>query len=153
MAFATGPSGNGGGGRRRRGLSVGTMAEINVVPLVDVVLVLLIIFMLTAHAMEFGLEIEAPVVKDVQDTAQDLPVVSITRDGKMYVNEAPVNNLNQIGDQIKQRFGETAVNQGVYVKGDRRLQLEEFLQVIDVLHQAHFTKISVVAKPQDVTKP
>ena len=50
-------------------------------PLVDVVLVLLIIFMLTAHVMEFGLEVEVPKVKPVKENVQDLPVVSISRDG------------------------------------------------------------------------
>ena len=53
------------------------MAEINIVPLVDVVLVLLIIFMITANVMEFGLDIQVPRVRRVQNTAQDLPVVSI----------------------------------------------------------------------------
>ncbi len=49
------------------------MSEINVVPLVDVVLVLLIIFMITANVMEFGLDIQVPKVRRVQNTAQDLP--------------------------------------------------------------------------------
>ena len=55
------------------------LAEINIVPLVDVVLVLLIIFMLTAHVMEFGLQVEVPKVKPVKENVQDLPVVSISQ--------------------------------------------------------------------------
>ncbi len=69
MAFSVGSSGAGGrriGAMRRT--SMGTMSEINIVPLVDVVLVLLIIFMLTAHVMEFGLEINVPEVKQVSNT-------------------------------------------------------------------------------------
>jgi len=61
-----------------------SMAEINIVPLVDVVLVLLVIFMLTAHVMEFGLEIEVPKVKQVRDSAQEMPVISITRAGELF---------------------------------------------------------------------
>ncbi|MGA2144452.1 MAG: biopolymer transporter ExbD, partial [Bryobacteraceae bacterium] len=74
MAF----SGNGGGlgWRKRYG---GSLAEINVTPFVDVVLVLLIIFMLTAHVMEFGIEVDVPKTKYVKDTAQEMPVVTITR--------------------------------------------------------------------------
>ena len=85
MAFSLNgvPSGLG------RGRSRGTpsLAEINIVPLVDVVLVLLIIFMLTAHVMEFGLEVEVPKVKPVKENIQDLPVVSISKDGTSYLNE------------------------------------------------------------------
>ena len=60
--------------------------SINVIPLVDVMLVLLIIFMLTAHVMEFGLEVDVPKVKQVKSTTEELPVVSITRNGELYLN-------------------------------------------------------------------
>ena len=69
-----GGSSRGGFGSRRR-VSSGSLAEINVTPFVDVVLVLLVIFMLTAHVMEFGLEVNVPKVRAVKDTAQELPVV------------------------------------------------------------------------------
>jgi biopolymer transport protein ExbD len=69
MAFSMN-GGNLGGRRRFRGMS--TLSEMNVVPLVDVVLVLLIIFMLTAHVMEFGLEVEVPKVIQTRDSAQEL---------------------------------------------------------------------------------
>src|SRR2546425_1972701 len=105
MAFSVnGNSGSGSGlGKRRYGGSVGTLSEINIVPLVDVVLVLLIIFMLTAHVMEFGLEINVPEVKQAKDTNEELPVVSISRNGKTYLNEKPIN-INQIGTEIPRRF-------------------------------------------------
>ena len=83
MAFSMNSSGGLGRGRFRGSPA---LAEINIVPLVDVVLVLLIIFMLTAHVMEFGLQVEVPKVKPVKDNIQDLPVVSITREGT-YVPE------------------------------------------------------------------
>ena len=85
MAFSVG-NGGGGGHRGRRFGSPATMSEINIVPLVDVVLVLLIIFMITANVMEFGLDIQVPQVRRVQNTAQDLPVVSITKNGTSYLN-------------------------------------------------------------------
>ena len=78
MAFSLNSSGGLGRGRFR---GTSALAEINIVPLVDVVLVLLIIFMLTAHVMEFGLQVEVPKVKPVKENVQDLPVVSITREG------------------------------------------------------------------------
>src|SRR3954470_11318170 len=105
MAFSVngGNESRTGLGRRRFGAANGTLSEINIVPLVDVVLVLLIIFMLTAHVMEFGLEINVPQVKQVQENAENLPVVSITRDGRLFLAEKPVN-INQITDRVKREY-------------------------------------------------
>src|SRR5258708_29153309 len=102
MAFSVNGSNGMRSGRRRFGASNGTLSEMNVVPLVDVVLVLLIIFMLTAHVMEFGLEINVPQVTNVKDTAEELPVVSVTRNAKLFLNGKPIN-LHQIPDELKKR--------------------------------------------------
>src|SRR5512147_1354387 len=112
MAFSIN-GGNAQGRGRFRGTS--TLSEINVVPLVDVVLVLLIIFMLTAHVMEFGLEVEVPKVRQVKDSADELPVVSITVDGRLYLNEQPVN-INELAATVRKRFGEA---QAVYLRADK----------------------------------
>jgi biopolymer transport protein ExbD len=71
------------GSRRRRG--GGSISEINVTPFVDVVLVLLVIFMLTAHVMQFGLEVDVPKTKMVKETSEEMPVVSIPKDGTSYL--------------------------------------------------------------------
>ena len=81
--------------RRGRRRGSGTLAEINIVPLVDVVLVLLVIFMLTAHVMEFGLEVEVPRVRQVRDSAEELPVITITKSGELYLNEQQVNKIGR----------------------------------------------------------
>src|SRR5579862_6474133 len=112
MAFSIG---NGsGGGRRGRFRGTSALAEINIVPLVDVVLVLLIIFMLTAHVMEFGLEIEVPKVKQVKESVRELPVISIGRDGLTKLNDKDVN-INLMASEIHQRFANAAA---VYVRAD-----------------------------------
>ncbi len=103
MAFSFGASNGLSGGRRRFGAGNAALSEMNVVPLVDVVLVLLIIFMLTAHVMEYGLEINVPVTKDVKDSSEDLPVISIRPDAKIFLNERGIN-LNQIGSEVSRRF-------------------------------------------------
>src|SRR5215471_11083846 len=97
---------NGGSFRPRRRGHGNSLSEINVTPFVDVVLVLLIIFMLTAHVMEFGIEVDVPKVRAVRDSAQELPVVSITKDGTTYLNEKPVN-INELRRAIEQRFGKS----------------------------------------------
>jgi len=146
MAFSV-SNGNGsrsGLGRRRFGGGSGTLSEINIVPLVDVVLVLLIIFMLTAHVMEFGLEINVPEVKQVKDTNEELPVISITRNGKMYLNEKPIN-INQIATEVPRRFKN---QKSVYVMADKATVYDPIAQVISTLDQAHFG-VKLVTKPQE----
>ena len=145
MAFALGSSNGSNGGRRFRSAG-GALAEINIIPLVDVVLVLLIIFMLTAHVMEFGMEVNVPEVKQVKDTAEDLPVVSITRDGKLFLNEKPVN-INQLAGQVASRFRNAKF---VYVRADRATTFDPIAQVISELNEAKLG-IRLVAKPEDTS--
>src|SRR5215211_7267566 len=102
------------GGRGRRG-GFDSLGEINIIPLVDVVLVLLIIFMLTAHVMEFGLEVEVPQVKQVRETAENLPIVTITKDGETFLADKPVN-INALGDNIRQRYPNS---KGVFLRADK----------------------------------
>lgn len=144
MAFSVG-NGNTSSRRFRGSYS---MSEMNVVPLVDVVLVLLIIFMLTAQVMEFGLEIDVPVVKQVRTTTEELPVVSISRSGELQLNETPVN-INELGAAIEQRFGP---NQAVYVRADRLTVWEVVAQVIDALGQADM-QVQAVMRPLDEAQP
>jgi biopolymer transport protein ExbD len=140
MAF----SGNGGGfGSRRRG-GGSSLSEINVTPFVDVVLVLLIIFMLTAHVMEFGIQVDVPKVRAVRETAQELPVVSITKDGTTYLNER-VTPLVEIPAAIQHRFGST---KAVYVRADRETIWDPIAQVTAALGTAGF-QVNIVTQPED----
>ena len=137
---------NGGGpGSRRR--SAGTLSEINVTPFVDVVLVLLIIFMLTAHVMEFGIEIDVPKVRSVRETAQDLPIVQISKDGLIYLNKDAVN-INELGKVIHDRFGGKA--KAVYVRADKDTVFQPIAQVLAVLGAGGF-QVNVVTQPEDTS--
>jgi biopolymer transport protein ExbD len=149
MAFSIGGSGGSGmRGRRFRGAGGSTLSEMNVVPLVDVVLVLLIIFMLTAQAMEFGLDIQVPQVKQVEKSVEDLPVISLTRDGKLYLGDQPVSNINLMGAEVGKRYKGT---KAVYVRTDGRVVVENLLQVISALSEAHY-EVKIVTKPM-TSKP
>ncbi len=123
----------------------GTLSEINIVPLVDVVLVLLIIFMLTAHVMEFGLEISVPEVKQVKDTAEELPVISVTRDGRTFLNEKPIN-INLIASEVARQFKNS---KSVYVMADKATVYDPIAQVISTLDEAKFA-VKLVTKPQEL---
>jgi biopolymer transport protein ExbD len=135
---ASGP----GGGRRRRGGA--SLAEINITPFVDVMLVLLIIFMLTAHVMEFGLQVDVPKVSMVKDSNEQLPVVSLTKDGTTYLNETPTN-INDLGAAIHQRFGKATA---VYVRADRQTIWDALAQVVAMLGQDGF-QVNMVTQPED----
>jgi biopolymer transport protein ExbD len=135
---------NGGGsGSRRR--AAGSLSEINVTPFVDVVLVLLIIFMLTAHVMEFGLEIDVPKVRATRETAQELPIVNLTKDGLVYLNKDQVN-INDLGKVIHDRFGAKA--KGVYVRADKDTVFQPIASVLAQLGAEGF-QVNVVTQPED----
>lgn len=142
MAFST--SGNGFGGRGRFRGNNSAMSEINVVPLVDVVLVLLIIFMLTAHVMEFGLEVEVPKVNMVKDSADELPVVTLTAAGDPYLGESSVN-INSLAEQLQAKYpGQRAV----YVRADKNTIYDALAQVVSALGQAKYD-VRLITQPVD----
>ena len=149
MAFSIGSGTKAGGPGRprgRRSVSLGTLSEMNVVPLVDVVLVLLIIFMITAQAMQSGLDIQVPQVKEVKETVEDLPIVEITKSGRVYLNDKETNiNLlvAAIGALNKKK---------VYVRADKRVRWEIPVQVMSKLSEAHIG-ISVVTQEVELQKP
>ena len=140
ISFQGGPNGRG----RRRFRGAAAISEINVTPFVDVVLVLLIIFMLTAHVMEFGIEVDVPKVRQVKESAKELPVVNITRDGALYLNEKDVN-INELPAEIRKRFGNS---QAVYLRADKNTIWEPIAQVMSELGDAKFT-VNVVTQPED----
>ncbi|HYL75200.1 MAG TPA: biopolymer transporter ExbD [Bryobacteraceae bacterium] len=144
MAFSGGNSSVGLRRGRFRGTS--SMSEINIVPLVDVVLVLLIIFMLTAHVMEFGLEVEVPKVKQVKESVQDLPVITVTRDGTTYLSDKPTN-INLLASEIRRRYRNA---QAAYVRADKGTPWEQVAQVIAMLGEAKMG-VNMVTQPEDQT--
>jgi biopolymer transport protein ExbD len=133
---------NGGGSRSRRGTAA--LSEINVTPFVDVVLVLLIIFMLTAHVLDYGIEVDVPKVRAVKDSVQELPTVTVSKDGTTYLNEKPVN-INDLQSAIAQRFGKS---KAVYVRADKETIFDPIAQVMAILGQAGF-QVRIVTQPED----
>src|SRR6266700_1419419 len=118
------------------------LSEINVTPFVDVVLVLLIIFMLTAHVMEFGIEVDVPKVRPVKENAKEMPVVSITKDGTTWLNDKPVN-INDLPAAIRQRYGKT---KGGYIRADKETIWDMVAQVTAEMGDAKFV-VNMVTQP------
>lgn len=145
MAISVGSESGGGGGRRGGRRSFGApMAEINIIPLVDVVLVLLIIFMVTAHVMEFGLEINVPKVTQLRSSSEELPVVSLSKDGNVYVGDK-MANINSLGEDVKKRYPNA---KAVYVRADKDTTVDPVFKTIGVLGAAKY-EVRLVTQPDD----
>lgn len=136
--MAMGPM-NGGG---RRGL----VAEINVTPLVDVMLVLLIIFMVTAPMMTQGLEVELPETTAKSLRQQEEPLmVSLNKEGHIYLNKVKVNSslfkqqLSAMSDEEKKR--------PIYLKADKNVAYGKVVAIMADIKQSGFEKLGMITQP------
>ena len=118
------------------------MADINITPFVDVVLVLLIIFMLTAHVMEFGVEVDVPKTKQVSETTKEMPVVNISGKGELLLNDQQVN-INDLVKKLEPMLGK---DRGAYLRCDKNVPWEVPVQVMAELGRAKVS-VNVVAQP------
>jgi len=135
---------NGMGKRRSMAL-----AEINIVPLVDVVMVLLVIFMLTAHVMEYGLEVDVPKVKSVADSAKELPVVGMSKTGDLVLNDQRIARLAELPAAVKRRFPNATE---VYLRADGAVTWDNLAQVVAELGEAKL-KVNMVTQQDESGRP
>jgi biopolymer transport protein ExbD len=130
------------GGRGSRGLR--PMAEINVTPFVDVALVLLIIFMITAHVMEYGIDIDVPKTKSVATSTKDLPVVQVSKTGDLYLGKDPVD-INLLVQEIRGKYpGQDAI----YLRASGQTPWDIIANVMSVLGDAKLA-VKAVTQPDD----
>jgi biopolymer transport protein TolR len=141
-----------GGSRNGRGRRVSTtLAEINVIPLVDVMLVLLIIFMVTAPMLQRGVEVQLPVASRAQDIASerifvDVPL-SFRDDRRVYLGKEAVR-LELLAERVRQRLV-TRTDKHVFLRMDGRLTVQHQLDVTDQLKAAGVTTIGLVTDPRE----
>ena len=135
---------------RRRGRRVTTsLSEINVIPLVDVMLVLLIIFMVAAPMMQKGVEVNLPVSRraDKLTNAQPLYVTvptSYRRDRRVFIDQEAIP-IDVLGERMRQAM-QSRNDKQVYLRGDGEVQLQELMDVFGRLKEAGVEKIGVVAQ-------
>ena len=122
-----------------------TLSEINVTPFVDVVLVLLIIFMITAPVLQSGIEVSVPKTKTVKEITEERLVISIDRSQRVYLGNEPVN-IHQIGAKLKQRVRDPE-SQAVFLRSDENVPFGAFATVMDAVKQAGITNVSIVTEP------
>jgi biopolymer transport protein TolR len=129
----------------RGGHTQTALAEINITPLVDVVLVLLVIFMLTAPVLQSGIEVAVPKTHTVQAVTQQRQVVTINRKQEVFLDDTPIN-LSDLTDKLK--AGENGAAQHViYLRADEKVPFGAFASVMDAVKQAGITNISIVTQP------
>jgi len=125
------------GFRGRRGLAM--MGEINITPLVDVVLVLLLVFMVTAPMMSRGVDVSLPVANQPDIAPEDRITVTVTAEGRILVGDRPVN-LVLLEDRIRGLMaGRTA--RVVYLRADEALRYGKVIEVVDKIKQAGVEQI------------
>ena len=137
------------GGRHQRGRRVNpTLSEINVVPLVDVMLVLLIIFMVAAPMLQRGVEVNLPVASRSQEIASDrvfvdLPV-SYREDRRVFIDKEPVR-LDFLAERVKQIMLNRS-DKLVYLRGDGEVNLQELMEVFDRLKEGGIQNVGIISK-------
>jgi biopolymer transport protein TolR len=125
---------------------IGTsLSEINMVPFIDVVLVLLIIFMITAPILQSGIDVDVPKTKTVSEMTEVRTVVTIDRAQRVYLDDKPVN-IHELGQLVKAKSKDPA-HQSVYLRADATVPFGSWATVVDALRQSGITNISVVTQP------
>ncbi len=122
-----------------------SLAEINITPLVDVVLVLLIIFMISVPVLQSGIEVAVPKTRTVKEITEQRMVVTIDREQRVYLNDQPVN-IHDLGRRLRQPGSDDA-KKVIYLRADERVPFGAFASVMDAVKQAGITNISIVTQP------
>jgi biopolymer transport protein TolR len=135
---------SGGGRARRRARHARPMSEINVTPLVDVMLVLLIVFMVTAPLLSAGVPIDLPESKAQPLSLEKEPItVTVDQQGRIFVKEEEVT-LDQLVPKLNQ-IAVTGLDERIYVRGDRTASYGTIMQVMGTINGAGFRRIGLVA--------
>jgi len=127
------------------GRTTTALADINITPLVDVVLVLLVIFMLTAPVLQSGVEVSVPKTKTVKEITQQRMVVTIDREQRVFLGDSPVN-IADLPQRLRQPNTDVA-HQVIYLRADERVPFGAFASVMDAVKQAGITNVSIVTQP------
>jgi biopolymer transport protein TolR len=145
-----GASLNVSGGRRGRRQRRAPMSEINVTPFVDVMLVLLIIFMVTAPLLTVGVPLELPQAKGKQiETSKEPIVVSVTKQGEVFLGqeEKTPMRLDEIGPKLNAIAGNRGgADEPIFVRGDKQVEYGLVARVMGRIKEAGFKKISLITE-------
>ncbi len=122
-----------------------SIAEINITPLVDVVLVLLIIFMVTAPILQTGIEVNLPETRTVAAVdPEQLAVITISREEVLFYRSNPVN-FNELGESLREEIGDSA--EAIFLQADEDVRWKTIVAVVDEIRVSGYNRINLVTKP------
>ena len=133
-----------------RGQTQTSMSEINVTPFVDVVLVLLIIFMITAPILQSGIEVAVPKTRSVKEITEERLVISIDRQQRVFLGNDSIN-INEIGTVLKEKLKDPERMQ-IYLRSDENVPFGAFATVMDAVKQSGIKNVSIVTEPLESKK-
>jgi len=132
------------------------MNDINVTPMADVMLVLLIIFMITAPLMQQGITVNLPKADNPLDApeadAQDAVVVAINRDGRVFLKKNPITETD-LYDFLAQRYSGGEINKTMFLKADVAVQYGRVVQIVNQCRNAGVERIGLMAEETNPTRP
>jgi|SRR5450432_464327 biopolymer transport protein TolR len=124
-----------------------SLSDINITPLVDVVLVLLIIFMVTAPVLQSGIEVNVPKTRTVKEITEERLVISINKEQRVFLGNDPVN-INEIAAKIKLKIRDPK-HQSIFIRSDEDVPFGAFATVMDAVKATGITNVSIVTQPLD----
>ena len=123
------------------------IADINITPLVDVVLVLLIIFMVTAPVLQSGIEVSVPKTRTVKEITEERMVISIDKQQRVFLGSDPIN-INEIASKLRLKVRDPQ-HQSIFLRADEDVPFGAFATVMDAVKQSGITNVSIVTQPLD----
>ncbi|MGH9418165.1 MAG: ExbD/TolR family protein [Terriglobales bacterium] len=128
--------------------SFGTsLAEINVTPLVDVMLVLLVIFMITAPVIQSGIQVNVPQTHNTKSLTKNLLVVTVDRSGNIYIGDT-LTNISTIAKDLKAHLPHPN-DKAIYVRADEHLDWGTLARVMDAIKEGGMSQVQMVTQPFD----
>lgn len=151
MASVNAPQNRGGGGRR----TFQARSDVNITPLVDVMLVLMIIFMVTAPMLTVGVPVDLPKASGASASSQEEPVIiSINAEGKIFLHETEVT-MESLSSQLA-LITQNNANAPLYVRGDQSISYGKIVMLMAAMAEAGYSKVALLAesnKPSTPQKP
>jgi biopolymer transport protein TolR len=128
-----------------KGRTQSSLSEINITPFVDVVLVLLVMFMVTAPILQSGIEVNVPKTKTVKEISEERLVITIDKNQRIFLGNDPIN-INEIAGRLHDKIRDPR-GQSIFIRSDENVPFGAFATVMDAVKQTGITNVSIVTQP------
>jgi biopolymer transport protein TolR len=133
----------------KQGRTQSSLSDINVTPFVDVVLVLLVMFMVTAPILQSGIEVNVPKTRTVKQITEERLVITIDKNQRVYLGNDAVN-INEIAERLHAKIRDPQ-GQSIFIRSDENVPFGAFATVMDAVKRTGITNVSIVTQPIERT--